>query len=411
MIMSTTKWRHISIALVAAGALALAGCSSSGSSAPKDTPTGTPIKVLVGTSINSQAFTSPETGDVAKLYANWINSRGGINGHPLQVTVCDDQFDPNLAAGCARDAVSDDAVAVVGTSTPGLADSFVPILEKAGIPWMPGYSVMPIEFTAKNSFPIADFNAYAAGLAERAISDGCRHITIAGSDLAAVDPLAQVVQRIGAEHGKTIRRVAVPTSAQDYSSVAAETMSGGTDCVIGILSSEFPGFLTAMQAQGAKARFYVFQRTPTDDVLNQYPKLLNGIVWAGAFPDLQAHAFSDFRSALDKAGLTHQADRNWSASASVGTWAAFSVFTQVAKRIKGDVTAASWTAAADADSHVDTGGILPTLDFTKTWDGAGGTAPRTFNRSVAFSSWKSNGSGSPFIDGKFFDESDALDTK
>lgn len=405
--MSTKKWLAAT-AMATASALLMAGCSGSTGGASGSAPTGEPIKILTGTSINSQIQTFPETQDVAKVYQDWINNRGGIDGRPLEITVCDDQFDPNLASGCARDAVSDGAVAVVGTSTPGMSDSYLPILEDAGIAWMPAYSIQPIEFSSPDSYPISSFNAVAVGTAVRAIDDGCKSITIIGSDVAAVDPLAKLAQDVGTRNGLTIRRVAVPFGAQDYSTVVAEAMDGGTDCLIGYLNTELPGFLTAMKSVGAKAKFYVMQRTPNDQVLAQYSDLLDGIIWSGAFPGIDSPAFDDYRAALDQAGLTSNPDRNWGGQAALGAWTAFTVFTQIAEKISGDVTAKSFVDAANSSSDIDTGGMLPPLDFTKEWAGQNGQAPRSFNLNVAYSSWKADGSGDAFIDGKFFDMSDQL---
>ena len=47
--------------------------------------------------------------------ARWINANGGIAGHPLHVTVCDDGGVASQAAARAREAVSGNDVAVVGS--------------------------------------------------------------------------------------------------------------------------------------------------------------------------------------------------------------------------------------------------------------------------------------------------------
>ena len=58
-------------------------------------------------------------------------------------------------------------------------------------------------------------------------------------------------------------------------------------------------------------------------------------------------------------------------------WASFYAFTQVAKTIKGDITAKSVTDALGQASAVTTEGITGTTDFTKATP-LGGTT-RTFN--------------------------------
>jgi len=96
---------------------ATSSASSSGtSSSPASTPTGTPIKTMTITSLNSQGPVYPNIAITAKAYEKWINAHGGIAGHPLQVTVCDEHGKPTDAAACARQAAADQSVAVVAPS-------------------------------------------------------------------------------------------------------------------------------------------------------------------------------------------------------------------------------------------------------------------------------------------------------
>ena len=61
-----------------------------------------PIKVMTVTTLNAAGPTYQNIANTAELYADFINARGGIAGRPLEVTVCDEQFDPAVAATCAR---------------------------------------------------------------------------------------------------------------------------------------------------------------------------------------------------------------------------------------------------------------------------------------------------------------------
>ena len=70
-------------------------------------PTGDPIKLMTVTTLNANGPTYENIKIAAEIAADHINSNGGINGRPLEVIVCDEQFDPAIAATCARDAVED----------------------------------------------------------------------------------------------------------------------------------------------------------------------------------------------------------------------------------------------------------------------------------------------------------------
>ena len=58
----------------------------------------------------------------------------GIGGHCYEVDVCDVEFDPNIAADCARKLADSDAVATLNDTTPQGAPEVVEILKTAGCP-------------------------------------------------------------------------------------------------------------------------------------------------------------------------------------------------------------------------------------------------------------------------------------
>ena len=76
--------------------------------------TGAPIKVMTETAIDTNLTPYENIRDASKYYAQWVNEQGGIpdgNGvlHKLEVTFCDDKYDANEAANCARKAVDAEA--------------------------------------------------------------------------------------------------------------------------------------------------------------------------------------------------------------------------------------------------------------------------------------------------------------
>ena len=69
------------------------------------------------TTLNAAGPTYENIANTANAYADYINARGGIAGRPLEVTVCDEQFDPAVATTCARHAVEEGMVSIVGSFT------------------------------------------------------------------------------------------------------------------------------------------------------------------------------------------------------------------------------------------------------------------------------------------------------
>jgi len=98
------------------------------------------------------------------------------------------------------------------------------------------------------------------------------------------------------------------------------------------------------------------------------------------YPDISAPVWADFRDSLAK----YKADTslNYNSLAGLGTWTAFTAFTDIAKGISGDITNQTFLDAASKTAKVDTGGMVGVLDFTKEWTGGKGQFPRIFNRNV-----------------------------
>jgi branched-chain amino acid transport system substrate-binding protein len=152
------------------------GGGGGGSQSQAKKLTGTPIKAMTIASVNTEGPPFPAIPETAKLYEQWVNDNGGINGHPLQVITCDDRGVAPGATDCARQAVQQKVAAVVGSYT-FMAESVVPVLEKANIAWFgtccPG---TPSELTSKASFPVGSGPLYSTGFTKRAIDDGCKNI-------------------------------------------------------------------------------------------------------------------------------------------------------------------------------------------------------------------------------------------
>jgi branched-chain amino acid transport system substrate-binding protein len=72
-----------------------------------------------------------------EMIAQWVNGAGGIDGHPLEVTVYDTEGDETRAALALRKLVKKDGVvAVIGTSQYGIGLSVMPIIGEHKIPFI-----------------------------------------------------------------------------------------------------------------------------------------------------------------------------------------------------------------------------------------------------------------------------------
>jgi ABC-type branched-subunit amino acid transport system substrate-binding protein len=346
-------------------------------------PTGDPIKVMTVTTLNAAGPTYKNIANTAMAYEKYINARGGIGGRPLKVTVCDEQFDPAVATTCARQAVDEGMVSIVGSFT-YFAESIVPVISESDITWFGACCpITPSELTSKHSFNIGNQPMYAVGAVKRAVDDGCKTMNAVIIDGAQifVPPMENAAKALGTKFGKT---VILPPTAQDYSSEVAQA-SEGVDCVISIISeTPFVTWNTAWTQSGTTARQYGPQGNLNQVSAKGNEESTDGDVIAGMYPDISSAPWAEYLVALKEGGYdTNELDYN--SLGGMGTWAAFVGFNQIASTVKGELTAKAFFDAASTTSKLDLNGMVPVLDFTKEWtDGLKGYE-RLFNRSVVFS--------------------------
>ena len=383
--------RRVGLAALAVLGLVAAACGSSSSNsdstasttAAPAAATGTPLKVMTVTTLNAAGPTYANIANTAKAYEKYINGRGGIAGHPLEVTVCDEKFDPAVAATCARQAVDGGMVSIVGSFT-FFAESIVPVIAAKDITWFGECCpITPSELTDKHSFPIGNQPMYAVGAVKRAVDDGCKNINavIIGGAEIFIPPMENAMTALGKKFGATV--ILEPT-AQDYSAQVAEATKGA-DCVIVIVSeTPYITWNTAWTQSGTTARQYGPQGNLNEVSAKGNEASTDGDIIAGMYPDISTKPWAEYLVALKEGGFdTTKLDYN--SLGGMGTWAAFTGFTKIASTIKGDITAKSFFDAASATTKLDLGGMVPVLDFTKEWsDGLKGYQ-RLFNRSVVFS--------------------------
>ena len=97
-----------------------------------------PIKIGSVLSVTGPAaFLGDPELKTLQQYVEEINKKGGVIGRPLQLVHYDDGSDANKANGFAKRLIDDDKVDVmVGGTTTGATMSMVPLVEKAGVPFI-----------------------------------------------------------------------------------------------------------------------------------------------------------------------------------------------------------------------------------------------------------------------------------
>jgi branched-chain amino acid transport system substrate-binding protein len=162
-----------------------ASASSTGSASAALAPflqgkkaTGTAVKIGLINNEGSSAVAEPTTGDAAVAAADYANDElGGIAGHTIQVDRCSENEDTASATACANKMVQDNVAAVV-IGTTGFGNTMVPIITKAGIPYVSATGSSSAELTTPGTFMwTGGFPADLGGMAKYAASQGIKKVT------------------------------------------------------------------------------------------------------------------------------------------------------------------------------------------------------------------------------------------
>ncbi len=394
--------------------------SSSGSTSPTSGATGgtvaggstsnlsgSPLNVLTLASVNYSGPTYANILTTAKVAEQWINAHGGIQGHPVKVTTCDEQGDPAKTAQCGREAIAAHDVAVVGSFTFN-GSAIIPELAAAKISWF-GIccAASADELTSPDVQQIGSTGAYASALAVKAVQDGCKHMALVLINAGAVDTLTELLVKNALKSmnasGVLAKTVLVPLTAQDYSSEVADATTG-TDCILaGLGQANFPSFMAPFQATGAHQRLYGPQGNLDITVTKPFPQATQNAVIAGAYSDISLPAWANYRAALQQ--YHAPTNENYNSLGGLGTWAGYMAFVQVADSIKGPINNQTFLAAAQKAS-VNLPGVPP-ANFADKFHALGGSFLNDVSRDITFDVVH-NGVPVGFDGGKFFDMTNAM---
>jgi ABC-type branched-subunit amino acid transport system substrate-binding protein len=415
--------RHLRAALAALAAvflIVLTACSSgsgsggasggtSGTAAASAAATlkGTPVNVMTIASVDYNGPTYANILATATVAGDWINAHGGIDGHPVNVTTCDEQGIPTKTAQCGRQAIQDHDVAVIGSFSLN-GDAIIPELAAANVSWF-GIccAVSADENTSPDVQQIGSGLALTPAVAVKMVADGCKNVALVLGDDGALAKFTETLfdnalKSVGAS-SLPVKTVLVPLAAQDYSPQVAQA-TAGTDCIFADLGeANFPSFMPSFVQSGAHQRLYGAQGNLDITVTKANAAATQDAVIAGSYSDISLPAWADFRAALTQYKAPNL---NYNSLAGLGTWAAFMEFQKVAESISGSITNTSFLAAAQK-ATVDLPGLVPSFSFADKFTGLGGQFLTLVNQSVTFDV-AHNGIPEPWDGGKFFNMHNAL---
>lgn len=399
--MPMTGWRRLTsprpytflTCTAAAGALLMTGCGAlPGASGDSREP----VTVVTWAPDGSNG---PDTENMAgmtamaRAYARWVNNNGGLDGHKLRVVTCNEDDTSNGAGDCARRAVAEKAVAVVGSYSPE-GHSFMGPLEAAGIPYIGGYGASAEEFTSYDSYPVnGGQSALLAGNAKQ-LARSCERVSLVRPDTLGGDSQAWLFSTgLKEEKRSAPTDVRAAEAATSYDQAAEQALEGAgrsDGCVTTVLGDRTETFFDSyrrLEPSDGSVRISSVLGSVGQPLINRTGgrnSPFEGAYVTGWYPEsgdarwdemrtvIRKHAFGDNRIDPDNTGVQT-------------TWIAYTALKEIVTAIDApDITGRKITTALNRGVEVDTGGLTPVLRW-RYEDMLGSSAyPRIVNRKVTF---------------------------
>jgi ABC-type branched-subunit amino acid transport system substrate-binding protein len=320
---------------------------------------------------------APEDVAGAQAAAAAVNASGGINGHPLKVTVCDagDGSSVTQAVNCARGLASSNAVAEVGDFEIA-QDQVNAILAAAKVPNIGpqpnGQSVL----SSPNSFPLAGSEGAAIGIP---LADaGAKKIQVAyvnSPQAAAALPFTKAVLGVSRPGTSVLGGIPIDITTTDLTPFVTKGASGD-GVALAVIPAQLASWLTIAKGGNYPQKLSVSGSSLLPSELKALGSKADGLLVDSGLPLVTSSLPGIVRYRQEMAKYSAgQAIDTISLDGWLDTWA----FAQVARTISGPVTRASVMSAFGNLTNFNVFGLLP-QGFSTTKNFAFPGLARLFNQ-------------------------------
>lgn len=372
------------VVLAVAATVALAACSSNASSPTASGPgqtapaagssgaSGAPVKVLAVTG----PLTAGDAQNGLKMAQAYINATGGIKGRPLSIIICSDNGDPNTAAACVRNGISQGAVAEIDR-TSYYGASMNPVEQAAGMAALGGGPFSQADFAAPNLFALNSGLFISTGAGPLAVKVlGAKRIGVPHADNPAGDALPATLNGVLAPLGASVVGAVpiAPTAADITPQVSAEVQANPDVVVNGLTEDAYVKLIKGMQQQGSNTKFMINSGIMDANRITQFLGAGAKNIYQVAEDNYQSAGYRQFAAACKK----YCPDPSNMSGHVIWAWEAAILFRTVAGKAPA-IDAKAIAAAAAQVTNFTIGGIIPPVSFTRPSTALGGKAPRLFN--------------------------------
>ena len=351
----------------AACLLAAAGLFSSAAFAENGVTSDT---IVLGQSV---ALTGPaaalgiEMRAGAKLYFDYVNSKGGVSGRKIQLVTLDDGYEPARAAPNTRKLIEEHKVfalfGYVGTPT---SAAVMPIFTEAKVPYFGAFTGAELLRQPFNRYVFnvrASYYDETEKIVEQLVSTGSRSIAVFYQDDAYGQAgLKGVELAMGRRNLKISSTGTVERNTVKVGQAVKTINAAQPDAVVMIGAYKACAeFIRQMKKQGSAAQFYnvsfVGSKALADDLGNEGVGVAISQVmpfpWGAAVPVVREYQ-----------GLMQRAGQKELTFTSIEGFIAAKVFVEGLRRAGRDLTRERLIAALEKMNDVDVGGFY--VGFTPT---------------------------------------------
>lgn len=209
---------------------------------------------------NTAAGSFPELSQAVAAAIEFVNEQlNGIDGHPIELEVCNTKFSTEGSTACAQQFVEAGVPAVLGGID--VFGTAVETLDDNGIPYVGGIPVSTPSVERTNSFQWSGGTWGAAvAFADYAIREvKADKVAIVYGEFGSITQSAEYAEKVLDDAGAEVQLVPYPILSTDISSPLGAALAGDPDAIV-VLAADTgckPAF-SAIEASGTDAQvFYV----------------------------------------------------------------------------------------------------------------------------------------------------------
>lgn len=358
------------------GAMSSGTKSAAGATAASGKKSPLPI-AMVGWLSGIGGQTSTYARDVLVAWSKWVNAKGGINGHPIQLYVADDGGNEARSVSIVRDFVENKHVVALVYYTGGSAVGVSNYAKSKNIPVIGGNIIEPLWTQNPMMFPTqAATDGHFWGAAKLALDSGAKKVaTVFCTEVAACQQSNDTFVKYAKEVGiQVVYQGRISFTQPDYTAECLQMRNSGATAVVPI--TENSSTVRLAQSCGRQQYKPTYLLNAVNDGMAKIPEFDKSIGNLATFPWFLHGGYpgmDEYLQAMQKYAPNRVND---GVDVQAGAWAAGKTFERAAAKVSDNPTPQEildglWSMKSESLGGLLVGGLART--FTR-----GAPTPETF---------------------------------